>query len=109
MPSLMRTPEQIFRAERRDIVVIHSTEDEYEGPGIAPGLRMIAEWLKNEFPEIKIERISVSEYSGWIVGGDGGGRLRVDFGPDELKRLGVCRILCKRTVGRKLPNCPEPQ
>jgi len=22
---------------------------------------------------------------------------------------GVCRILCKRTDGRKLPNCPEPQ
>jgi len=21
----------------------------------------------------------------------------------------VCRILCKRTIGRKLPNCPEPQ
>ncbi len=30
--------------------------------------------------------------------------------PDNVLFEGrVCRILCKRTIGGKLPNCPEPQ
>lgn len=81
MPMLVRTPEEIFRAEKKDLYVIHSLEDQERD---APGLLMIKKWIGENLPGTLMELLAPSEYSGYIEGGVGRS-LRVDFSPEGLK------------------------
>ncbi len=84
MPMLVRSPEQIFRAEKKDIYLIRSLEERYESN--APGLVMIRKWIEDNLPETRTELLAPSEYSGVILGGIGR-ELRVDFSPEGLQRF----------------------
>lgn len=92
MPMLVRTPEEIFRAEKKDIYVLidqeDSEEDEFMGGSSEPseGLIMIKQWLKENMPTATQELLAPSEYSGVICGGIGR-VLRVDFSPTQLKQF----------------------
>ena len=81
MPMLVRTPEDIFRAEKKDLYVIHSKEEVERD---APGLLMIKEWVKANLPGTKMELLAPSEHSGMICGGIGK-MIRIDFSPEGLQ------------------------
>jgi hypothetical protein len=81
MPLLVRSPEEIFRAEKKDIYVIHSNEEVEED---APGLVMIQQWIRDQLPGTAMELLAPSEYSGVILGGIGH-MVRVDFSVEGLK------------------------
>ena len=81
MPMLVRSPEEIFRVEKKDVYAIHNLE----GSSIQDsGMVLIAEWLKTNLPATKTELLGPSENSGFIVGGINGA-LRVDFTPSGLQ------------------------
>ena len=91
---LVRTPEEIFRSEKKDLIVISSQEGSEEdriwGRSIEPeGLRMIRDWIRNTMPDVKQELLGPSEYSGFISGGIGN-EVRVDFSLEQMK------IFCDR-------------
>jgi len=65
MPMLVRTPEQIFRAEKKDLYVICSNEPHARH---GPGLLMIQQWITEHLPDTAMELIGPSEYSGMISG-----------------------------------------
>lgn len=75
MPRLIRSPEEIFRAEKKDIYVIHSKEESVSGH---PGLQEVSAWIAVHLPGTTVEPLGPSEYSG-VISGDSGKRLRVDF------------------------------
>lgn len=79
MPQLIRTPEQIFREERKDLYLIRMCQGDGSD---APGWQEIQDWLHAHIPSAKVEMIGPSEASGWVMGylGD----LRVDFSAEEL-------------------------
>lgn len=81
MPMLVRTPEDIFRAEKKDIYAIHNLEGESRHDS---GMVLIAKWLKENLPQTKTELLAPSENSGFICGGING-TLRVDFTPEGLQ------------------------
>lgn len=81
MPMLVRTPEDIFRAEKKDIYAIHNLEGESRHDS---GMVEIAKWLKDNLPDTPTELLAPSENSGIICGGING-TLRVDFTPAGLK------------------------
>ena len=83
MPMLIRTPEEIFRAERKDIYAIHNLEGKSRN---TPGMALIEQWLKVNLPGTKMELLAPSEYSGMICGGING-TLRVDFTPEGLQQF----------------------
>ena len=89
MPMLVRTPEEIFRAEKKDLCILISQEgsdqERFSGRAKTPeGLRMIQAWIKDQLPDVKQELLAPSEYSGMICGGIGD-QVRVDFSPEQLK------------------------
>ena len=84
MPTLVRTPEDIFCAEKKDIYAIHNMEE--GGARDAPGLAIVALWIKDNLPGTKTELLAPSEYSGFISGGIDGS-FRVDFTPDGLQKF----------------------
>lgn len=88
MPQLIRTPEQIFREEGKDIYLIRFSTDEDETdmfgapPESLPGREEIQAWLKENTPGARIEPLAPSEKSGFICGYFGD--LRVDFSESDL-------------------------
>jgi hypothetical protein len=86
MPMLIRTPEDIFRAEKKDIYCIQpvSEWDANTAAGKA-GVEMIHQWIKDNLPGTKTEVMAPSEHSGWIMGGPTS--LRVDFSEEGLKEF----------------------
>jgi hypothetical protein len=88
MPQLIRTPEQIFREEGKDIYQIRFTsagdeEDFFESASKdSPGREEILDWLKANIPGTHVEPLAPSEESGYICGYFGD--LRVDFSESEL-------------------------
>ena len=83
MPLLVRTPEQILRAERKDLYIIRSLEKQERE---APGLTMIQKWIGKNVPGTGMELLGPSEYSSILVGGIGRD-VRVDFNPETLKKF----------------------
>lgn len=83
MPMLVRTPEDILRAQKKDLYIIRSSEDE---PRNAHGLRMIREWIDQHLPGTHTELIGPSAHSGFIEGGIGRD-IWVDFSPEGLARF----------------------
>jgi hypothetical protein len=78
MPYLIRTPEQIFREEGKDIYFIHFTEERARE---SPIWRDVQDWLATELPSVKVEMMASPEDSG---GMSYGGDLRVDFSESDL-------------------------
>ena len=83
MPQIIRTPEDVFRAEGKDIYVV-CFKDEAGGGAKQAEIDLIA-WVEANLPGTPIERLGVSEKSGWISGGFMG--LRIDFSEEGLKRF----------------------
>lgn len=81
MPMLVRTPEDIFRAEKKDLYVLHSNEKVDRD---APGLLMVKEWVNTHLRGTKMELLAPSEHSGIISGGIGK-MVRIDFTPEGLE------------------------
>lgn len=78
MPQLIRTPEDIFRAEGKDIYMIQFQDQERESPARSQILR----WLKKNLPHTHVESLAPSEHSGWLCGYFGA--LRIDFSDSDL-------------------------
>lgn len=82
MPQLIRTPEEIFRAEAKDIYVIRFQDYEND-KSIAS--KEIEAWISTNLPGTLVEPLAPSEYSGWIIGYFGD--LRIDFSEDGLGKF----------------------
>lgn len=80
MPRLIRSPEEIFRAEKKDLYVIHSKEELH---GEHPGLQEVSDWIALHLPGTAVEQLGPSEYSG-VISGDFVKRLRVNFTEEGL-------------------------
>lgn len=79
MPQLIRTPEQIFREEGRDIYLIRIKDE--EGRDL-PAWQEIQDWISANLPNTHVEMLGPSEDSGFICGYFGD--LRVDFSEADL-------------------------
>lgn len=90
MPMLVRTPEDIFREEKKDIYLIRNLEHKrkYHFPNQAPGMKMIQQWIEENLPGTRIELLGPSEHSGIICGGIDG-TIRVDFSAEGLQKFCV--------------------
>lgn len=78
MPQIIRTPEQIFREEAKDIYLIRIKDGKGQK---SSAWREIQKWLKTNLPNTKVEMLAASSYDGW----DGYfGDLRVDFSEADL-------------------------
>lgn len=80
MPHLIRTPEDIFRAERKDVYTLEfrqqdplANRETYEE---------MEAWFKQHLPESSTEMLGPSEHSGWIEGGPTS--LRIAFTDADL-------------------------
>lgn len=87
MPQLIRTPEDIFREEKKDIYAIHFNQDDDDlmPSSDPPGRQEILQWLQENVPDSRIEKIAPSENSGFICGYFG--TLRVDFSEADLQKF----------------------
>lgn len=88
MPMLVRTPEDIFREEKKDIYLIRNRDRKHKRhfPDESPGIQMIRQWIKDNLPGTKVELLGPSEHSGIIEGGIDGS-IRVDFSPEGLQQF----------------------
>lgn len=78
---LIRTPEDIFRAEKKDLYVVYATKEK----GGNAGLEMIRRWVQHRLPGTKMEKMAPSEHSGFLSGGPVG--LRIDFTEEGLREF----------------------
>lgn len=63
MRRVIRTPEDIFREEHRDVYAIEFIED---GLKLKEAMRAIEKWLTKKLPLSKAEKIAPSVHSGWL-------------------------------------------
>ena len=78
MPELIRTPEQIFREEGKDIYFIKFSDRH------SPARMEMLNWLSETMPGARVESLGPSEYSGVIEGYFGD--LRIDFSESDLAK-----------------------
>lgn len=70
MPQLVRTPEQIFRATKKDLYLIRFHEAKFFGfSGPITARPEVEAWFAKHLPHIVIESMGPSEESGIITGG----------------------------------------
>jgi hypothetical protein len=81
MPQLIRTPEEIFREEAKDIYLIRFKGEKRK----SAASKEIEAWITTNLPGTLIEPLAPSEHSGWIEGYFGD--LRIDFSEDGLKQF----------------------
>jgi hypothetical protein len=79
MPQIIRTPEQIFREEAKDIYFLRFHGDKGRN---SPAWQEMQDWLKENVPQSRVEMLAPSEHSGWVSGYFGD--LRVDFSEADL-------------------------
>ena len=88
MPQLIRTPEQIFREEGKDIYSIRFNEEDSDDQLFPsdqenlPARKEMLAWLTENIPNAHIEFLAPSENSGFLCGYFG--ELRVDFSEADL-------------------------
>lgn len=88
MPLLIRTPEQIFREEEKDIYFIrffdiNEDHKHHQKNGTKSSANDdIRQWMKVHLPQVRIERMAPSEESGWVEGYFGD--IRIDFSSKDL-------------------------
>jgi hypothetical protein len=96
MPKLYRTPEDIFRAEGKDVNFLHFNEvDETQ---LAQTRREMEDWLAQHLPGTRTEPMRSTESMGFLTGGPVG--LRVDFSPQGL--LTFCKRWENTATGQSL-------
>lgn len=83
MPQLIRTVEDIFRAERQDVYALHFLEN--KSSAIRHTWHEMQSWFERHIPDSPTETMGPSEHSGWIEGGPS--CLRIAFTPMDLKRF----------------------
>jgi hypothetical protein len=81
MPHLIRSPEDIFRTEKRDVYCIFFNEETPEA--IKVTWKEMENWFAKNLPNSPTETLAPSEHSGWIMGGPLS--LRVAFTDADLK------------------------
>lgn len=87
---LVRTPDYIFREEKRDVFYIEFMRGrEARRPDSLYERKMLIRWLRKHLPHCRIEPLAPSENSGWIQGGIFG-RIRIAFDEEGLQQF------CKR-------------
>lgn len=82
MPYLIRTPEDIFRTEAKDIYLIRFRNYKDKEPAAS---KEIKKWIATNLPGTHVEPLAPSEHSGWITGYFGD--LRVDFSQEGLEKF----------------------
>lgn len=80
MPQLIRTPEDIFRVERRDVYVLDFKQK--SSHAIERTLKEMQSWFAHNMPDSPTEILAPSEHSGWIMGGPC--TLRIAFTEKDL-------------------------
>ena len=83
MPQFIRTPEDIFRAERRDVYALHFCET--TSKAIQKTWQEMKAWFERHMPDSPTEMMGPSEHSGWIEGGPSA--LRIAFTQADLQRF----------------------
>ena len=83
MPQLIRTPEDIFRAEKRDVYALSFLEDSTSA--IRTTWAEMEAWLRANLPNSPFETLAPSEHSGWIMGGPLS--LGIHFTDADLQRF----------------------
>lgn len=81
MPMLIRTPEDIFRAEGKDVYFLHF-HDWKEVDTADQTRQEMQDWFAEHLPGTRTELIAPSESSGYLMGGPVS--LRVDFSEQAL-------------------------
>ena len=79
MPQFIRTPEDIFRAERRDVYALHFCET--TSKAIQKTWQEMKAWFEQHMPDSPTEMMGPSEHSGWIEGGPSALRIAAPHGP----------------------------
>lgn len=77
---LIRTPEDIFRAEGKDVYCLHFNQD--DASQVAQTRSEMLDWLSQHLPGTRTELVGPSEHSGFLMGGPAA--LRVDFSEQGL-------------------------
>lgn len=88
MPLIIRTPEQIFREEGKDVYFVRFFDlggdrdllDSVNQKSQAS--EDFCRWMKKHLPHVRVERLAPSEKSGWLEGYFGD--IRVDFSDEDL-------------------------
>jgi len=93
MPHIIRTPEDIFRAEKRDIYALHWLDNGDDIEWIRSSVfeniwAEMAQWFAQHMPDSPTEFMACSEHSGIIAGGPIS--LRIAFTDTDLQRF--CQI-----------------
>ena len=88
MPQIIRTPEDIFRDEGRDIYALHGQDNTLDPEHLEAVWSEMQQWLALHMPDSPTERMAPSEHAGFIVGGPTG--LRIAFTQADLQRF--CQI-----------------
>lgn len=83
MPMLIRTPEDIFRTERRDLYALHFSEQDHAT--MEDTRKEMAGWFAHRMPASPTETMAPSEHSGFIEGGPTS--LRIAFTAADLERF----------------------
>jgi len=82
MVMLIRTPEDIFRAEGKDVYYLHFYE--WEDCSKTEQIRSeMQDWFAQHLPDTRTELMGPSEHSHFVMGGPVG--LRIDFSEQGLK------------------------
>lgn len=63
MTRRIRTPEDIFREERRDVYALEFTQ---KGTELQKAMRAMAQWLGNQLPASLAEPMAPSQQDGWL-------------------------------------------
>ncbi len=83
MPQIIRTPEDVFREEGKDVYVVCFKDE--GGAAARQTKRDVIAWVDANLPGTPVETLGYSEKSGWITGGVMG--LRIDFSEVGLKKF----------------------
>jgi hypothetical protein len=85
MPQLVRTPEEVLRATKRDLYLIRFHEGKFfAGCPVVTTRPEVEKWFAERLPHVELESLGPSEESGIVLGGCEW-LMRVDFDEESLK------------------------
>lgn len=81
MQRVIRTPEDIFREEHRDVYALEFSED---GLKLKEAMRAMEKWLMKNLPLSNAEKIAPSVHSGWLWLEGAPRNLSINFSDGDL-------------------------